>query len=159
MSIYHSIKTDQEADKFVSSLVARLGDLSASISRGTDSIKIILELKDRLKAITIPLSIYVTYGSYSRSSTYPSLLLCSSLYLCDLHRAAMEIAHTLSDNSFSDMQNVLYRMILSCLGISEYDFDTNDMYQLRKTAYECGTPRELLLSDVIVAVMKKHYSV
>lgn len=105
----------------------------------------------------IPLNAYITAHGYSRMSDYLSLLICSSLYLCEMSEVAIETAHTLSNSSFSGMQNVLYRMLLSCLGISEYDFATSDMHQLRKSAYEGGTPRELLLNDVIVSVMKKHY--
>lgn len=157
VSIYHSIETDQEADKFVSTLIARLGELSASIARGVVYLHTTSELRDRLRAIVIPLNDYITTRGYSRVSDYLSLLICSSLYLCEMPEVAIEIVHTFSNSSFSGMQNVLYRMLLSCLSISEYDFDASDIYQLSKHVYEGGTPRELLLGDVIVSVMKKRY--
>lgn len=150
--------------KYISSMIKNLGDLAAAINRGPNSLtyseipryKIqLLSLIDQIKPQDI-------------TEEYISVLLSSGYYLCDEKEKSLEMIENVIFNNKNDnnCENILVQILIHLLQYEQWghrfiklicnnDNQLDWAKGLRKNAYEFGTPCELLLVDIISAIVTK----
>ena len=165
----HHIKITQDPARLFTLSIGVLGDLAAAINReGLDS-DLLLEMRANLLFSARFFDSYIQSKLNEILDPYLVLIGSASYYLCDLPGSASVLANSIDrgcpdlDTHFDGTEGPFGKSIdeiskwicqffkkgygeATLLGLAT---------KLRNTAYQFGTPRQLLFGDVIAAVLRK----
>lgn len=180
----HHIEIKQDPAKLFTIAIGLLGDLAASINREKTDSSNLLALRGHLLFSTHFFDAYLQSKLNESLNPYLVLLGSASYYLCDLPGSASVLVK-LTDKkcpNLGSLEKMLFWLLQAEIkpplkksngfcnalidDISQHlpQFFRNGTGEkgllklatkLRNTAYESGTPRELLFADVIAAVLRR----
>ena len=177
------IKIPEDPTKLLTISIGLLGDFAAAINRGESGNEQLSELKKNLLFSAHFFDFYLQSNLAINLDSYLMLLGAASYYLCDLQGSASVLIKDINRESL-DLNGEGLETLLFCLLHSEYDYTDkhlfsdlnnniikniiyfykeasheheliNSVVKLRNEVYINGTPRQLLLGDLIAAIVKK----
>ena len=177
------INITEEPAKLFTLSIGLLGDFAAAINRGESGDEHLLELKNNLLFSAHFFDSYRQSNLAKNLDSYLMLLGAASYYLCDLQGSAAVLIKDINRESL-DLNGEGLEKLLFCLLHSEYDYTDEYLFsnlnntiinnilhfykegsneyelidsvvKLRNEIYKNGTARQLLLGDVIAAIVKK----
>ena len=181
----HHIAINNDPVKLFFISIALLGDLSAAISRGEKESFLTSELKEHLRFSAYFFDAYLQSKLNGSYDSYLLLLGAASYYLCDLPGSSSVLIQHIQERELVLEAGGLENLLLFLLrGDWETDIEEKGIYgtiltdmirgvcqfyrdgegednlfesaeRLRSTAYEEGTPRQLLFADVAMAVLRR----
>ena len=169
------IKIPEDPTKLLTISIGLLGDFAAAINRGESGNEQLSELKKNLLFSAHFFDFYLQSNLAINLDSYLMLLGAASYYLCDLQGSASVLIkdinrETLDLNGegletllfytdkhlFSDLNNNIIKNILYFYKEASHEHELiNSVVKLRNEVYINGTPRQLLLGDLIAAIVKK----
>ena len=176
------INITEEPAKLFTLSIGLLGDFAAAINRGESGDEHLLELKNNLLFSAHFFDSYRQSNLAKNLDSYLMLLGAASYYLCDLQGSAAVLIKDINRESL-DLNGEGLEKLLFCLLHSEYDYTDEYLFsnlnntiinnilhfykegsneyelidsvvKLRNEIYKNGTARQLLLGDVIAAIVK-----
>ena len=181
---YH-IGIREDPAKLFTISIGMLGDYSATINRGGNNPELHSELQDNLRFAAYFFDAYLRSKLNNSLDPYLILLGSASYYLCNLPGSAAVLVKWLSEDypelNSSGLDSMLLELLRSNLqgeinveeeyielalaiknSFSEFmNTGTGEQQiielanNLRKSVYDKGSPRELLLGDIITALFRK----
>lgn len=177
------IKIPEDPTKLLTISIGLLGDFAAAINRGESGNEQLSELKKNLLFSAHFFDFYLQSNLAINLDSYLMLLGAASYYLCDLQGSASVLIKDINRETL-DLNGEGLETLLFCLLYSEYDYTDkhlfsdlnnniiknilyfykeasheheliNSVVKLRNEVYINGTPRQLLLGDLIAAIVKK----
>ena len=177
------IRIPEDPAKLLTISIGLLGDFAAAINRGESGDEELSELKKNLLFSAHFFDFYRQSNLAINLDSYLMLLGAASYYLCDLQGSASVLIKDINRESL-DLNGEGLETLLFCLLHSEYDYTDkhlfsdlnnniiknilyfykeasheheliNSVVKLRNEVYINGTPRQLLLGDLIAAIVKK----
>ena len=177
------IKIPEDPTKLLTISIGLLGDFAAAINRGESGNEQLSELKKNLLFSAHFFDFYLQSNLAINLDSYLMLLGAASYYLCDLQGSASVLIKDINRETL-DLNGEGLETLLFCLLHSEYDYTDkhlfsdlnnniiknilyfykeasheheliNSVVKLRNEVYINGTPRQLLLGDLIAAIVKK----
>lgn len=169
------IRIPEDPAKLLTISIGLLGDFAAAINRGESGDEELSELKKNLLFSAHFFDFYRQSNLAINLDSYLMLLGAASYYLCDLQGSASVLIKDINRESL-DLNGEGLGKLLFYLLDSECDkspfFDLNNniyfyeeashrhklinlVVKLRNETYINGTPRQLLLGDLIAAIVKK----
>ena len=177
------IKIPEDPTKLLAISIGLLGDFAAAINRGESGNEQLSELKKNLLFSAQFFDFYLQSNLAINLDSYLMLLGAASYYLCDLQGSASVLIKDINRESL-DLNGEGLETLLFCLLHSEYDYTdkhlfsdlnnniiknilyfykeashehelVNSVVKLRNEVYINGTPRQLLLGDLIAAIVNK----
>ena len=177
------IKIPEDPTKLLAISIGLLGDFAAGINRGESGNEQLSELKKNLLFSAQFFDFYLQSNLAINLDSYLMLLGAASYYLCDLQGSSSVLIKDINRESL-DLNGEGLETLLFCLLHSEYDYTdkhlfsdlnnniiknilyfykeashehelVNSVVKLRNEVYINGTPRQLLLGDLIAAIVNK----
>ena len=177
------IKIPEDPTKLLTISIGLLGDFAAAINRGESGNEQLSELKKNLLFSAHFFDFYLQSNLAINLDSYLMLIGAASYYLCDLQGSASVLIKNINRETL-DLNGEGLETLLFCLLHSEYDYTDkhlfsdlnnnnikniiyfykeasheheliNSVVKLRNEVYINGTPRQLLLGDLIAAIVKK----